>query len=248
MRATLFLILSACCLTAAPPEPTLDFFNLPPKSLFSKAMPRYPNVWVYLDASLAPNYESAVKLITGEIRKAMRLREYYPPFSNPEGCDFESRHEHLQPWEDPAQPKLQHAHSFHMRYYYSDLARQKLDRVQIGGRSFYRLAVSVHYEVEHGNPLHADVESCPICGRTGAYANLRGNLVELVHDPLGLELVLHGTIRGQTVRLEDWEQREVGSVEGLRPAFTVEKHEFPALAGDRNTYRIGIVLLTPRPR
>jgi hypothetical protein len=248
MRSAFLLLLTACALAAAPPDLPLGDFRLPPKSLFSKAMPRYPNAWVYLDASLAPNYESAVKLITGELRKSLRLREYYPPFDNPEGCDFEGRHEHLQPWQDPAQPKLQHAHSFHMRYYYSDLARQKLDRVQLGGRSFYRLAISVHYEVEHGNPLHADVESCPLCGRTGPYAGLKGNLVELVHDPLGLELLLHGTIRGQTVRFEDWEQREVGSVDGLRPAFTVEKHEFPALQGDRNTYRIGIVVLTPRPR
>ena len=247
MRAAFLVLLSASSLAAAP-ERLLEDFHLPPKSLFSKAMPRYPNAWVYLDVSLAPNYESAAKVMTGEIRKTLRLREYYPPFSNPEGCDFEGRHEHLQPWEDPAQPKLQHAHSFHMRYYYSDLARQKLDRVQVGGRSFYRLAISVHYEVEHGNPLHADVETCPICGRTGAYANLRGNLVELVHDPLGLELLLHGTIRGQTVHFEDWEQREVGSVDGLRQNFTVETYEFPALQGDRNTYRIGIVVLTPRPR
>src|SRR5260370_513524 len=99
MRTAFLLLLSAGTLSAAPPERSLEDFNLPPKSLFSKAMPRYPNAWVYLDSSLASNYESAVKLITGEIRKTLRLREYYPPFSNPEGCDFEGRHEHLQPWE-----------------------------------------------------------------------------------------------------------------------------------------------------
>ena len=101
-------------------------------------------------------------------------------------------------------------------------------------------------EVEHTNPNHADVETCPICGRTGAYANLKGNLVELVHDPLGLELVLTGKIRGETVRFEDWEQREVGSVEGLKEKFAVQQFSFPAQTGDKNTLRIGVVIITPK--
>ena len=70
----------------------------------------------------------------------------------------------------------------------------------------------MHYEVEHFNPSHADVESCPICGRTGEYAALEGNMVEQAHDPLGLELLLTGKIRGEVVRFEDWERRPVGSV------------------------------------
>ena len=41
----------------------------------------------------------------------MHLPEYYPPFDNPEGCDFEVRVEHLQPWIDPAHRSLQHAHA-----------------------------------------------------------------------------------------------------------------------------------------
>lgn len=57
----------------------------------------------------------------------MRLREYFPPFDNPEACDFEARIEHLQPWEDRAARALQHSHAFHMRYYYSALAAQRLD-------------------------------------------------------------------------------------------------------------------------
>ncbi len=63
----------------------------------------------------------------------------------------------------------------------------------------WRAAASVHYEVEHANPLHADAEICPICGRTGVYADREGNLVERVHDPLGLELLLWGTIRGEPI-------------------------------------------------
>jgi hypothetical protein len=237
--------LAAAC---APPSraDALDDFRLPPKSAFPAPMPRYPNVWFYLDASLAPSYEAAVKRITGGLRQAMRLPEFYPPFSNPEGCDFEVRLEHLQPWEDPQHRPLQHAHAFHMRYYHTALERGNLHRVRLGERWFYRLAASAHYEVEHTNPNHADVETCPICGRTGEYAGLKGNLVELVHDPLGLELLMTGRIRGQLVRLEDWERRAVGDVDGLSKQFGVEKRVFAAQSGDRNTYRIGVVILRPK--
>ena len=48
---------------------------------------------------------------------------------------------------------------------------------------------------------------------------MKGNLVELVHDPLGLELVMTGKIRGETVRFDDWEQREVGSIAALKYNF-----------------------------
>ena len=108
----------------------------------------------------------------------MRLREYFPPFDNPEGCDFEGRIEHLQPWEDRTARALQHAHAFHMRYYYSALAARPArtgdaEHPRPKG-TFYRFAASVHYEVEHSNPNHADVEACPICGRTGEYATCAG--------------------------------------------------------------------------
>jgi hypothetical protein len=238
------LILVVWALAAVPVGSSIADFHLPPKSVFSAAMPRYPNVWFYLDASLAADHQAAVKLVTGELRKALHLRELRLP--NSEGCDFEVRLEHFQPWEDSAHRALQHSHSFHLRYYYSDLVLRHLERVELEGRPFYRLAGSVHYEVEHSNPNHADVEICPICGRTGAYADLKGNLVEQVHDPLGLEMLLHGTVRGEPVHFEDWEEREFGSVDRLRSVFTVQTSEYPGQQGDRNTYRIGIVVLTPR--
>jgi hypothetical protein len=238
------LVLAVCALTAATAGPSIGDYHLPPKAVFSTTMPRYPNVWFYLDASLAADHQAAVKLVTGELRQALHLRELRLPDS--EGCDFEVRLEHFQPWENAAHKALQHAHSFHMRYYYSDLVRRQLERVELNGRPFYRFAGSVHYEVEHSNPNHADVEICPICGRTGAYASLKGNLVEQVHDPLGLEMLLHGTVRGEPVHFEDWEQREFGSVDRLRSAFTVQTFEYPGQQGDQNTSRIGIVILTPR--
>jgi len=236
--------------SSAPGSLTLDDFQLPPKSTFDKTMPRYPNLWFYIDVSLARSYEDAVKLVTGHLRQGMRLREFYGPFDNPEGCDFEARLEHLQPWEQREHRALQHSHAFHMRYYYSSLAGTKLDRVKLRAagveRDFFRFAASVHYEVEHSNPNHADVEICPICGRTGDYSQLKGNLVELVHDPLGLELVMTGKIRGETVRFEDWDQREVGSVASLKSFFDLNNFIFPAQTGERNTLRIGVVVLSPR--
>ena len=237
----------------SPPVPatlSIDDFKLPPKSVFDKSMPRYPNLWFYIDVSLARSYDEAVKLVTGQLRQAMRLREYYGPFDNPEGCDFEARLEHLQPWEKREHRALQHSHAFHMRYYYSSLARGGLDRIKlnIGGvaREFFRFGASVHYEVEHTNPNHADVEICPICGRTGEYSQLKGNLVELVHDPLGLELVMSGKIRGETVRFEEWDQREVGSIGSLRSTFALRDFVYPAQTGERNTFRIGVAVLSPK--
>ena len=199
---------------------SLEDFRLPPKSVFDRAMPRYPNVWFFVDAGLTTSHDAAVRLVTDKLRETMRLREDFGPFDNPEGCDFEVRLEHLQPWLDRKTPALQHAHAFHMRYYYSALSRQKLDAVELkmadgGPRLFYRFAASAHYEVEHFNPNHADVESCPVCGRTGSYGHLTGNLVEVVHDPLGLELLLKGTIRDETVRFDDQRQQPVGSVLAL---------------------------------
>jgi hypothetical protein len=229
---------------------TIDTFHLPPKAVFPATMPRYPNVWFYVDSSLVKSHKEAVQLVTKRLRETMHLPEYFPPFDNPEGCDYEIRVEHLQPWIDPARRQLQHAHAFHMRYYYSAFASGDLQKVRIArgssAKEFYRFAASAHYEVEHANPHHADVEECPVCGRAGEYATVKGNLVEQVHDPLGLELVLRGTIRGEKVSFEDWERRPVGSVNGLSDHLRVSISEFPGQTLDRNTYRIGFVVLEPK--
>ena len=227
---------------------SLEDYQLPPKSVFDPAMPRYPNVWFYVDASLADSYAAAVRLVADQLRGPMRLREDHGPFTNPEGCDFEVRLEHLQPWETTAHRALQHSHAFHMRYYHSALEKHGLEQLTLatagGGRRFYRVAASAHYEVEHTNPNHADVEICPVCGRTGEYQQLKGNLVEMVHDPLGLELLFSGTIRGQRVAFED-DLQDVGSVGALHNHFAVQRHVFDAARGDRNTLRIGLVVLAP---
>jgi hypothetical protein len=222
--------------------------QLPAKSVFPVAMPRYPNVWFYVSKALAPTHQAAVELVTSRLQQAMRFREFHLPDS--EGCDFEGRLEHLQPWEDRTHQPLQHAHAFHLRYYFSNLRQNGLSEVVLreAGRefAFYRMAVSAHYEVEHTNPNHADVEICPMCGRTGDYAGLKGNLVESVHDPLGLELMTHGTIRGATVRYEDWKQEPVGSVKNFEISWAVRKFLFPGMTQDKNTHSIGLILLGPK--
>jgi hypothetical protein len=232
-------------------QATPEMFGLPPKTVFDKSMPRYANVWFYVDRTLVPSYKAAVDMVAKHVREQMRAREYFGPFDNPEGCDFEVRIEHLQPWE-PREPRelrpLTHAHAFHLRYYYSALGAQGLDTVTVrtpaGPRDFYRVAASAHYEVEHANPLHADVEACPFCGRTGDYKDMTGNLVEQVHDPLGLELLLSGTIRGEAVRFDDFEQRLVGGIQAPTGQFTLDSVVFPAQTGDRNTLRVGVIVIT----
>jgi hypothetical protein len=210
------------------------------------------DAWFYVDSALAPSHDRAVKLITERLRINLRLPEFFPPFDNPEGCDHEVRVEHLQPWIDPAQRALQHAHAFHMRYYYSALAEAGAGTVDLHRagvpRKFHRFAASVHYEVEHANPHHADVENCPICGRIGEYAEAKGHLVENVHDPLGLELLVRGTIRGQPVRLEDWERRPFGSVQTGPADLRVSVHELAGQSEGRNTARMAIIVFEPRDR
>ncbi len=228
---------------------TLASFQLPAKSVWDAAMPRYPNLWVYVDASLAESYQAAVALATGMLRQSMRMEERFGPFSNPEACDFEAGLEHLQPWQTREDRALQHGHAFHIRYYYSALERQKLEKVTLqtaaGPRAFYRLPTSAHYEVEHHNPHHADVEKCPICGRTGDYEKEVGNLVEKVHDPLGVELAVTGTIRGEKVIVDPYDPLTLRGAAAFNSQFTAQHFTFPAGSPDQNTLRIGVIVITP---
>jgi len=63
---------------------------------------------------------------------------------------------------------------------------------------------------------------------------------------LGLEMVMTGKIRGETVRFEDWDQREVGSVASLRTIFNLTDFVFRAQTVERNTLRIGVVIFSPK--
>jgi hypothetical protein len=183
----------------------IDFFrispnDLPPASVFKPETPRYPNVWFYAPASDFQTYPEFVDWLNGRFRAVGYSDD---AVSLNEGADIALSIEHLQPWN--AVSRLSHAHALHIRFFEKRLRQFGLERVKFGERDepYWRVAASVHYEVEHASPLHADVEVCSLCGRTGAYADKTGSLVEQVHDPLGLELLLWGTIRGEAVEFPE---------------------------------------------
>ncbi len=53
---------------------------------------------------------------------------------------------------------------------------------------------------------------------------------------------MKGTIRGEVVRFEDQGQLPVGSIKGLSDS-EAQAFVFEGLTGDRNTLRIGVVVL-----
>jgi hypothetical protein len=173
-------------------------FELPRKSLFAKETPRFPNLWFLTPVENFRTYRDFVAFLDQRFRSAgydsieVTLNE---------GADLALSVEHLNPWDSVE--GLRHAHAVHIRFFWTRLEAESAQRVR--GSSgpeagfFWQVAASVHYEVEHSHPLHADVEVCPYCGRTGEYADAKGNLVEQAHDPLGIELVLFGRIRGEEV-------------------------------------------------
>ena len=173
-------------------------FDLPAKSIFRTETPRFPNLWFYAPTRDFPSYRDFVASIEQRLRSAgydsaeVELNE---------GADLALSVEHLDPW--GAIEGLRHAHAVHIRFFWTRLEAESAQRIRIStgpeAGLFWRVAASVHYEVEHAHPLHADVEVCPYCGRTGEYADARGSLVEQVHDPLGVELILFGRVRGQAV-------------------------------------------------
>ena len=196
-----------------------------------------------MSQALAPSQRDAVKLVTDAV--ATEAPRELPAVRQSEACDFDSSIENISPVRI-APARRCRTRPFHMRSTTPRLPPPSrvvlLDTEAVP--TVLSIRASVHYEVEHSNPNHADVEACPICGRTGDYGGRPGNLVELVHDPLGLELLLAGTIRGERVRFEDYGQRDVESIGALGDKFSVNSLVFPGMSGDRNTLRIGTVVIT----
>jgi tetratricopeptide (TPR) repeat protein len=198
--------------------------DLPPMAPFRPETPRFPNLWLQAPANRFPQYAAFVRDLQSRLRQAgftageVELNE---------GADAAFSIEHLQPWGDV--PGLAHAHALHVRLFWKRLQMRGLHRAD----DLWRVAASVHYEVEHASPLHADVRSCPHCGRTGTYAGA-GHLVEMVHDPLGLELILTGAVRGEKL------------VAGLAALFAARPEDVSVRAPhrpDMNTGAVAIVTL-----
>ena len=196
---------------------------LPPRDVFPREMPRYPNLWFLVHPALLPRpeYLHAVRLLVHLTETHLDLRDtFLQDVENPnvrqllgrpgEGADWQARIGPLQPYENPQRPKESHAHQVHARFYVRAMAADPAYR-RIpapasgpgGGEAHFALAASVHYEVATEDPLHPYADSCPLCGITGAYAvsvdRASQDYCLKIHDPLGLEFLLHGRIRGRDV-------------------------------------------------
>lgn len=221
-------------------------FDLPPRSAFEP--PSYPNVWFYAHELIAASQDATVAFVTGWLRDHCGISDDFGHWKPPEASDSQARLGGLQPWRGGADPALHHAHDLHIRYYYVSLRQTERDRVLVGrsdmpaGR-YYRFAGSVHYEVADEHPLHPYIEDCPYCGRTGSYAQA-SDLFAGVHEPLGLELLLYGTIRGDLVTRPDG--RAVGGIQVMQETHALQIAKISPAKPDMNIVDLAAVLIGPR--
>ncbi len=203
-------------------------------------------MWFYVHGKLAGSQEEAVALVTGWLRDQCGIVNDFAGFKPPEASDSQARLSRLQPWREATDLALNHAHDLHIRYYYVALRQTQHDRVAIEGRDalqgglYYRFAGSVHYEVEDEHPLHPYVDSCPYCGRTGEFAQAE-DLFAGVHEPLGLELLLSGTIRGRPVKRING--RPVGGIIAMNDSHRVEVHRLSPTRPDMNVVTLALVTI-----
>ena len=222
-------------------------FELPPRSVFEP--PSYPNVWFYVHEDLARSQAEAVALVTTWLEERCGIVNDFTHWKPPEASDTQARLGGLQPWHDAANPDRSHAHDLHIRYYYVALRQRGEDRatgavspVALPG-VYFRFAGSVHYEVADEHPLHPDIDDCPYCGRTGTYAGA-ADLFTGVHEPLGLELLLSGTVRGIPVRRPTGEPAR-GLVE-MRENHRIDIYPTPPLRPDMNVVALSVAVIAPR--
>ena len=185
--------------------------DLPPRGLFPPQMPRYPNLWflVHRGVLARAEYPLSVRWLVGLLEDRLGLRDtFVRDVENPnprclldrpgEGSVIQARIGPLQPFTDPE--GRSHRHQVHARFYVTPL--MAAGRTELDGR--FVVPAGVHYEVATEDPLHPYADSCPLCGITGDYDLPidRGSqdYCLKIHDPLGLEFLLHGTVRGVRVR------------------------------------------------
>jgi len=204
--------------------------DLPPRNIFPADMPRYPNLWFFVDPALLPRpeYAYAIRFLVRLTETQLGLRDtFVREVENPqvvrllsrpgEGSDWQARIGPLQFYQDPRNPSLSHSHQLHARFYVSPLIANpdfSLAAAPEDGARLFAIPASVHYEVATEEPLHPYVDTCPLCGITGEYEvpvdRERQDYCLKIHDPLGLEFLLHGKIRGRPV---------LGADGGRIPAF-----------------------------
>jgi hypothetical protein len=170
-----------------------------------------------------------------------------PPSKGLECADAQARLAHVQPVTGLPDPARDHYHDLHIRYYFSHLPprNQHRTRFTVGNQTlpFWRLPASVHYEVEDNHPGHPYIDECPVCGVVPPY-DLAGDRCEVSHDPLGLELLFYGTIRGETIyRTED---QPVGGLQTMAGDYDVHLSLFEPPNSEMNTRRVGLVQIAGR--
>jgi hypothetical protein len=219
----------------------------PPKSSFEP--PRYPNAWLYVSTTLAPTYNEAIALVLASLRQYVGFDDSLSPRTNSECADGQQRVHHLQPVAGLPNPARDHYHDLHIRYYFGHLRARQQHRVAVesDGRRLdcWRLPASVHYEPEPENPFHPYIDECPVCGVVSPY-DLPGDRCEMSHDPLGLELLFYGTIRGDAIMRANGEP--VGGLTNMTTDYDVRLSIREPEASDMNTLRLGVAVILPISR
>ncbi len=172
--------------------------TLPTAAAFG--LPRYPNVWFHVSKSLTPTYEQAVHFVITQVANCLGVRSDAGHAHDVFHCDARALLRNLQPYRGYANHRMNHSHALDIRYYYRWLKANELEETHLEFhgkvRPFYRVAAQVRYEA---SLIHHSPDDCPICGRSGDFANSGEDVEREVRDPLGVELCLHGTIRGRPV-------------------------------------------------
>lgn len=217
-------------------------FQLPPKSIFPDSAVRYPNLWFLIAEKHAANYQQALQFVVDRLEESTEMINDYGYFHSAEGCDAFARRRGLAYIELGEHGEWSHDHELHLRFYTHTLKQRppmKIDELQ-----YYPIAISVHFEVDRPAHLHPYIDDCPICGCTGAYTPYYEQAFhnrashtknEYVHDPMGLELTLYGTIQGK---------KTVPLIQGVdlfqsRYDMRIEQNEPPRK--DINTAMLGLV-------
>lgn len=216
---------------------------LPDASVFG--LPRYPNVWFYVATELAPSYERATRFVISSMASYLGVRADAGHAHDILRCDARGRIRNLQPYRGYSNHRHNHSHALDIRYYYRVLRANEMEQASlaIGGeeRPFYRVAAQVRYEA---STAHLPPDDCPVCGRAGEYADVDGDVNRLVRDPLGLELCLHGTVRGRPVSHPTGSP--VRGVRAMADDYDLFFGIFDVERPDAETPRVGCVAVMPR--
>jgi hypothetical protein len=218
-------------------------YMLPPGTIFPSSAPRYPNIWVLVHESLAPNYRAAITLVMQQLEACTDMYNDFGYAHSAEGCDAFARRRGLQPVRLGPDGSRSHDHCVHLRFYYAPLHGR--NPVETAEGRYFQVAASVHYEVDRPKQFHPYIDECSYCGCTGEYEAYMGGSIrdknEKVHDPLGVELILHGTIRGESIIAFD-------GLNSLTDKYDVRMNEF--IPGpdrtDITTAKVGVVFLRPQ--